>query len=200
MALPTITMTAFARTNINGNGGVGWMWAFDPTLFYFTQAATPANAPYTGILNVTSAKLFAIDALVDTIEHKFTQSMKAGSSAVQYDHTLDFELSASSIALTQYLATLDLAGGVDSFGVIFMARTGKIFVMGEMCTGTATTIPTPNPATIPYRWGIRQDGTTGGSGRLSGDQSGAKVSIKTSFSRNLIELTGVTLATLQGFE
>lgn len=181
-----VTLKNFIRACAPVSGGISDIAIFDPADFSFTQAAAIAGVaqPYTAIAlregadDAAGALFFLINFQQDEAEWKWTQSVKGCS--VKYSHELDFQLPENSQALTTFQQALDAASCCCGLGLIFRLNNGKVFVLGEKYVG-ANTIA---------RFTIKQDGSTGGSGKLQDDFNGGNLILKGDYSRNLFEYTG----------
>lgn len=137
------------------------------------------SVPTIGFTPATNnGKIYPVSFQQDEAEWKVTQSVKGCS--VKYDHELDFQLPDNSQTLTSFLTALDAAACCCGLGVIFRLNNGKIFVMGERYVN----------ATQQPRFTIKQDGSSGGSGKLIDDFNGINMVFKGSFTRNLFEYSG----------
>lgn len=178
-----VQLQAYQRACGSVSGGISELAIFDPFDFMFTQGALTAGVmpAYTAVAlrdEATTGKMYAVTFQQDEAEWKYTQSVKGCS--VKWDHEFDFQLPDNSNTLTNFQTALDAAGCCCGLGIIFRLNNGKIFVAGEKFV---------NDATIP-RFTIKQDGTSGGSGKLIDDFNGANMVFKGSFTRNLYEFTG----------
>lgn len=173
------------------NGGISDILIFDPSDFNFTQAAGANNVlpPYTAIAlrtGATGKPVQQISFQQDEAEWKWTQSVKGCS--VKYDHEFDFQLAQNGQLLTNFLQALDAASCCCGLGMIMRMTDGKIFVAGEKYVNATSTI----------RFQIKNDGSSGGSGKLIDDFNGGNIVLKGSSGRNLYEYTG-DWATLEAF-
>lgn len=172
-------------------GGISDILLFDIDDFNFTQAAAVAGqlpgysaaALRTGATAVGGALLYQMTFKDGEAEWKFTQS---NTNSPTWAHEFDFFLEDNSQALTNALEALDSAGSCCGLGIVMRLKNGKIFVAGEKWVNANSAV----------KFRIKQDGTTGGSGKAVGDNNGAAVVLKGESSRNLYEYTG-TWATIE---
>lgn len=128
--------------------------------------------------SATTGKMYPVTFQTDEAEYKWTQSVKGCS--VKYDHEFDFQLADSTHALTTYLQSLDAAACCCGLGMIVRFNNNKTFVAGERFVNAAEVT----------RFTLKQDGSSGGTGKLQDDFSGGNIVIKGSYSRLLYEYTG----------
>lgn len=163
-------------------GGISDILFFDADDLNFTQAAAtdgalPAYSAAALRTGATGVVLFPMTFKDGEAEWKYTQ---ANANSPVWSHELDFSLEDNSQALTNALQALDSAGSCCGLGAIIRLKNGKIFVMGEKWVNANSVV----------KFKLKQDGTTGGSGKAVGDFNGAAVVIKGESARNLYEFTG----------
>jgi hypothetical protein len=178
-----VTLKNYQRGCGSVSGGISDILVFDPSDFDFTQAAATGGAlpPYTAMALQTGATgkpIQQISFQQDEAEWKWTQSVKGCS--VKYDHEFDFQLAENGQTLTTFLQALDAASCCCGLGMIIRMNNGKIFVAGEKFVNGSSTI----------RFQIKNDGSSGGSGKLIDDFNGGNIVLKGSSSRNLYEFSG----------
>ncbi len=178
------TLRPYNRTCGPTSGGVARLWIFDADDFNFTQAAAdPSGAkPYSavalrpGATAAGGARMFPIKFEKDEAEYTFKQSRKGCS--VKYEHQLEFKLADLSQLITNWNAAIDAAGCCCGIGIVVQLNSGKIFVAGEKWV---------NSAAIDIPLEMKQDGSSGTSGKLKDDFNGETVIIKGDHMRKLYE-------------
>lgn len=173
----------YVRTCAGVSGGVSRIWIFDPADFDWTlaQADAPAYsvvARRSGATAEGGACMYPVVFQDKEANYQFAHSVTG--CAVRYEHTLNLQLPQLSGSLTRFLQYLDAAGCCCGLGFVIELNDGKIFVMGERYVGGAP---------IPL-FKVRQDGTTGDTGKLFSDFNGANVVMKADYSRALLEYSG----------
>ena len=169
------------------SGGIARIWLFDGEDFNLTQAAAVNGVaqPYAaialraGATAASGAKMFPVKFEKDEAEYTFKQSRKGCS--VKYEHQLEFKLPDLSQLITTWNASLDSAGCCCGVGLAIQLNSGKIFIAGEKYV---------NAEVIDIPLTLKQDGSSGTSGKLLDDFNGETVIIKGDAGRKLYEFTG----------
>lgn len=151
------------------NPGTGYMTA--PTVTVQAGGATAAGG----------AKMFPISFSKNGNEAEYTYTQSRNGTSVKYEHQLEFFTANLDQLQTQWNQAVDAAGACSGIGLVMQFNSGKIFVAGEKWIND-------NPVDIPLL--IRQDGSTGTTGKLLDDPNGQTSILKGDYVRTLYEFTG----------
>ncbi len=150
------------------NGGSGYTTAPTVTL---VSGATAAGG----------ARMFPIQFNKNGNEAEYTYKQSRKGASVKYEHQIQFFLDDIDQMVAQWNQTIDDAGACNGIGLLIQLNSGKIFVAGERWVGGL-------PVDIPLI--MRQDGSSGTSGKMFDDANGQDTIIKGDFGRNLYEFNG----------
>ncbi len=179
----SVSLKPFVQSCAPTSGGVARIWIFDPADFDWTQAAPVSGVaqPYTAVALITpsTGKMYPINFIEFDAEYTYKQSRKACS--VKYEHQLQFGLANLSMLITTWNQSIDAAGCCYGIGLVILLNSGKIFVAGERIVGG-------DEIGIPLR--IKQDGSSGTSGKLLDDENKQDTILKGDYTRALYEYTG----------
>lgn len=192
----SISLKKFDRECAPTSGGVSRVWIFDRDDFSFTQAAADANGDmpqYTAIVRrpgavaEDGAVLFPVIFQEKEAEYRYTQSLTGSSN--KYEHVLEMLLPDLGHFITQWNQKVDAAAACHGIGIIVRLNSGKTLVLGEKYV---------NNEEIDD-WKMKQNGSTGTSGRLYEDPNGQTTILTGDYHRGAYEYSG-TLSSLTALE
>lgn len=192
----SITLKSFDRECAATSGGVSKVWIYDRDDWNFTQAAADVDgnlpaydaiARRVGADAASGALLFPVIFQDKEAEYRYTQSLTG--SSVKYDHILEMLLPDIGHFITQWNQKVDAAAACHGIGIIVRLNSHKTLVLGEKYV---------NDAEID-EWKMKQNGSTGTSGKLREDPNGQTTLLTGDFDRGAYEYSG-TLASLTAFE
>lgn len=181
---PTIVLTGGGGTGATATATVsgGLVTAINIT----SQGNGYTTAPTVQIVSPGATaegggKMFPISFSKNGNEAEYTYSQSRNGTSVKYEHQLEFFSANLDQLQTQWNQAIDAAGACSGIGMVIQLNSGKIFVAGEKWIND-------NPVDIPLL--IRQDGSTGTSGKLLDDPNGQTSILKGDYTRSLYEFTG----------
>lgn len=194
----SITLRSFDRECAATTGGISRIWLFDRDDFNFTQDVADADGNLPGYSAVAlragaiaddGALLFPIDFGDKSAEYRYAQSVNANGYSVKYEHTVEFLMPD----LDQFIATwndrVDAAAACHGVGMIVELNSGKILVLGEKYVNNSRITD----------WKMKQNGSSGTSGKLFEDVNGQTTLITGDYKRSAYEYTG-TAESLEALE
>jgi hypothetical protein len=192
----SIQLKSFTRVCAQTTGGVSRIWIFDRDDFNFTQGAADANgdlpaysaiALRAGAIADDGALLYPVLFEEKTAEYRYTQSLNGSSS--KYEHTVEFLMPDLGHFITQWNDKVDAAAACHGIGMIVEFNSGKIVVLGEKYVNNARIT----------EWRMKQNGSTGTTGKLFEDPNGQTTLLVGDFKRGSYEYSG-SAASLEALE
>jgi hypothetical protein len=174
---PAVTFTGGGGSGAAGtativNGVVVSVTVTSPGTGYTSAPTIAFNA------TTNTGKIYPVSFQQDEAEWKWSQSVKGCS--VKYDHEFDFQIPDNSQTMTNWQQSLDAAACCCGLGMIVRLNNGKILVAGEKFVN----------GTEQPRFTLKQDGSSGTSGKLIDDANAGNMVFKGSYTRNLYEYSG----------
>ncbi len=182
-----VRLKSFDRVCKPTSGGISRVWIFDRDDFSFTQAAADAdgNKPkYTAITlrpgadDADGANLFPVKFQDTEAEYRYTHSLTG--SSVKYEHVVEFLLPDLDHFITQWNERVDAASACCGIGLIVELASGLILVLGEKYVNNVA----------GREWKMKQNGSTGTSGRLFEDANGQTTLLTGDYFRGAYEYSG----------
>jgi hypothetical protein len=183
----SISLRSFDRECSPTTGGISDIWIFDRDDFNFTQAAATngdlpaysAIALREGATAEGGALLYHVDFSDKSAEYRYAQSLN-NEVSVKVEHTVEFLMADLDNFITQWNVKVDAAAACHGIGVIVRLNSGKIFVLGEKYVNDERQLD----------WKMKQNGSTGTSGKLREDVNGQTTLLVGDFGRTAYEYSG----------
>lgn len=182
---PTVTFTGGGGTGATATATVS---GGAITAFTVTAGGTGyTSAPTVVIIPSSSAVLFEIDSLSDSISAELTQANADGSSSA-WSYVIAAKMAQWKQSMTNFNKKLDAAAACCQLVFIWQNNDGTLFVAGEKYVDGVKIVP----------FKLWQDGSKISTGLKFTDFNGQDLSIKGTYSRPANEFTG-GMAVLQAF-
>lgn len=181
---PTITITGGGGTGATASATVsgGVITAITVTAGGSGYTSTPTiTITPAGAVVSDGAKLYPISFNKNGNEAEYTYKQSRKGTSVKYEHQIEFFVDDLDQLIAQWNKAVDDAGACGGLGLAVQLNSGKILIGGERYIGA-------NPVNIPLT--IRQEGSSGTSGKLFDDANGQTTILKGDFNRPLYEFTG----------
>ena len=191
------TMTPTVSFSGGGTGAVATATVVDGVITAIT-VTTPGSGYLSGSVQIIpggatasgGAKFFPIGFSKNGNEAEYTYTQSRNGSSVKVEHQIEFFVPDLDQLISQWNQSIDNAGACGGIGLAMQLNSGKIFIAGEKWINE-------EPVDIPLL--LRQDGSTGTSGKLYDDPNGQTTIIKGDYKRTLYEFTG-GLSSIVGME
>lgn len=193
----SISLKAFDRECAPTTGGISKIWIFDRDDFNFTQGAREADGDLPGYSAIAlregadpaeGAALFVVDFADKSAEYRYTMSLN-NEVSVKVDHTVEFLMANLDQFISQWNDKVNAAAACHGIGMIVELNSGKRFVLAEKYVNNSPILD----------WKMKQNGSTGTSGKLREDVNGQTTLITGDYGRTAYEYIG-TVDSLVAFE